>query len=301
MDDGSIDGSGAILDEYASRDNRFKVVHQKNAGVSAARNVAKTMAIGAWIGFLDGDDAISIHWLEVAHSAAIRNRDSKWVRMGVAFWRCDERPKIKSVSDVHFCEFDHDATIIEGWKSILPHGYPWRNFYSKEILVDNDFNPKLRVQEDMYYSLDLLPSIEYSTWTDYDGYYYRYRQESAWNGKMRLEDAENNLGMLLCVWRKQSDYILRHPDKIVIQRLIGEISVECIVRRFMAQYLDCHKREASNVAKLVKEATVVRAFNPWLFSSLSSRIRWTLFSRTGWWIVFKPLSFFYKFQWLFEI
>ena len=56
MDDGSTDGSGAILDEYAAKDKRFRVIHQANAGVSAARNIALDSAMGEWLSFVDADD-----------------------------------------------------------------------------------------------------------------------------------------------------------------------------------------------------------------------------------------------------
>lgn len=58
VDDGSTDGSGAILDEYAARDGRFKVIHQSNAGVSAARNAALNVVCGEWVYFLDADDLL---------------------------------------------------------------------------------------------------------------------------------------------------------------------------------------------------------------------------------------------------
>ena len=58
MDDGSTDGSAAILDEYAAKDARFKVLHQKNKGVSAARNAALELANGGWIMFVDADDVV---------------------------------------------------------------------------------------------------------------------------------------------------------------------------------------------------------------------------------------------------
>lgn len=58
VDDGSTDGSGAILDEYAAKDDRVRVIHQENAGVSAARNAALLAVQGKWYLFLDGDDAI---------------------------------------------------------------------------------------------------------------------------------------------------------------------------------------------------------------------------------------------------
>lgn len=59
VDDGSTDGSGTILDEHAARDARFRVFHQANAGVSAARNAALSRMAGDAFLFVDGDDSIA--------------------------------------------------------------------------------------------------------------------------------------------------------------------------------------------------------------------------------------------------
>ena len=58
VDDGSTDDSGKICDEFAALDDRFIVIHQENAGVSAARNLALDRARGEWLGFVDSDDII---------------------------------------------------------------------------------------------------------------------------------------------------------------------------------------------------------------------------------------------------
>lgn len=58
VDDGSPDRCGEILDEYAKRDRRFRIIHQMNAGVSAARNAGINVASGEWLYFLDGDDIL---------------------------------------------------------------------------------------------------------------------------------------------------------------------------------------------------------------------------------------------------
>lgn len=64
VDDGSVDGSGTILDEYALNDKRFRIIHQKNSGVSVARNVALDLAKGEWLSFVDADDLLPADSLE---------------------------------------------------------------------------------------------------------------------------------------------------------------------------------------------------------------------------------------------
>ena len=58
VDDGSPDSCGKICEKYALSDSRVKVVHQKNAGVAAARNVGLDLAEGDYVTFVDSDDYI---------------------------------------------------------------------------------------------------------------------------------------------------------------------------------------------------------------------------------------------------
>lgn len=58
VDDGSKDGSGTICDEYAKKDNRIRVFHKGNGGVSSARNLGLDNARGEWIYFVDSDDEL---------------------------------------------------------------------------------------------------------------------------------------------------------------------------------------------------------------------------------------------------
>ena len=70
IDDGSTDDSGAVCDAYAQRDGRIRVIHQKNRGLSGARNAGLDAAEGEWIAFVDSDDTITPDFCAKLYHAA---------------------------------------------------------------------------------------------------------------------------------------------------------------------------------------------------------------------------------------
>lgn len=75
IDDGSKDKSSLLCDEWAQKDSRIIVVHQKNAGAGAARNHGLQIAKGDYIGFVDSDDWIEPNMYELLLTALIENPD----------------------------------------------------------------------------------------------------------------------------------------------------------------------------------------------------------------------------------
>ena len=67
IDDGSKDKSREICDNYAKKDNRIKVVHKENNGVSSARNTGIDMSKGKYITFIDSDDYIDTDYIETLY------------------------------------------------------------------------------------------------------------------------------------------------------------------------------------------------------------------------------------------
>ena len=65
INDGSSDKSGEICDKFALKDDRIKVFHKKNGGVSSSRNLGINNAQGKWIMFIDSDDEITHNCLEL--------------------------------------------------------------------------------------------------------------------------------------------------------------------------------------------------------------------------------------------
>lgn len=65
INDGSTDNSSQICDFYVLKDNRIKVIHKQNQGVSAARNSGLDVAVGEYICFIDSDDVIDLRLFEI--------------------------------------------------------------------------------------------------------------------------------------------------------------------------------------------------------------------------------------------
>ena len=72
VDDGSPDNCGKICDEYAQKDNRIKVIHKPNGGLSEARNFGIEVATGDWLMFIDSDDYIENNMIEKLYNIAVQ-------------------------------------------------------------------------------------------------------------------------------------------------------------------------------------------------------------------------------------
>ena len=72
VDDGSTDGSGPVCDQHAERYPHIQAIHQRNRGVSAARNRGTALARGAYVAFVDADDTVEESYVEALVRAAMR-------------------------------------------------------------------------------------------------------------------------------------------------------------------------------------------------------------------------------------
>lgn len=136
VDDGSTDRGGEILEQYASQDRRIKVIHQTNAGLSAARNTGLDNAHGDYILFLDSDDWLEPGSLDTIHSE-IRSRKSETPPVDMLCfggWRGREEEKPLPVS------------YTSGWdyynhQALEHHDFPFvcvvLRCYRRQFLTDN--------------------------------------------------------------------------------------------------------------------------------------------------------------------
>lgn len=150
IDDGSPDNSGAICDEYAKRDSRFKVIHKSNSGVSDTRNKGLDVSNGEFIVFIDSDDWIGPNYL--ASFAAHQEYDlilTGYHRFGaVDSYNYGKEEKA----------FDNMKDFVTAWKdlfdktqrSISGLTFPWGKAMRASIIHD----AHLRFDSEMKYGED---------------------------------------------------------------------------------------------------------------------------------------------------
>ena len=151
VDDGSSDGSGAICDAFADLDNRFHCVHQKNEGVSSARNVGISMSVGEYLCFVDADDVLVSDGLSSLIPYCKEGYDL------IRFWSELKHPG--TVPNKTFA----DGRIIfqgEGYEYFRKYGletFCWCYLYRRSFLLENKlrFQPGI-IGEDFAFMYDVM-------------------------------------------------------------------------------------------------------------------------------------------------
>lgn len=150
VDDGSRDGSGERCDAWAARDSRVHVIHQTNAGLSAARNAGLARARGPWVTFVDGDDIVAPEF--VATLLAVAQRDGVDVVSGGLVPFAEQLPDFALSDAVTTMTARHALAVAVdtglGWESC---GKLWRrDLFSSEAM----FRPSIRFED-----LDVFPRV----------------------------------------------------------------------------------------------------------------------------------------------
>ena len=171
IDDGSPDNCGIILDEYASKDTRFKVIHQKNQGLSIARNNGLKKAKGNYIYFLDSDDSLHPQCLEIAHKYATENNADI---VNFDFYR--QKEKITEIKAINLNKIKTKKTsnpvffVCNRNKFNIPFNV-WTKLYKKEILNGIDFIPDIHF-EDFPHTIAILAKNPKTILIDAKLYFY---------------------------------------------------------------------------------------------------------------------------------
>jgi len=152
VDDGSTDRSGELCDALADSDPRVRVVHQPNAGLSAARNTGLSRVVGDWVTFLDSDDWWDPEFVSTLLDALGRHPEAG---TGVAgFARVPGRPSSMPTSATRLYPVDEALGLFAGEHHTLLT-IACAKLYRRDLLDDVSF-PEGRLHEDEFTTYRLL-------------------------------------------------------------------------------------------------------------------------------------------------
>lgn len=147
INDGSKDSSGAICDEYATRDNRIRVFHKENGGVSSARNLGLDNMCGEWVAFCDCDDWIESDYLEKMFEKTLGVDLVLTSIIGEA-----ENGEFIWKETINDSEDQVSQIVLKNIIGRVPHS----KLFKREIIERNQirFDTRMKLAEDTKFNLD---------------------------------------------------------------------------------------------------------------------------------------------------
>ena len=176
INDGSTDTCGEICNNYQKIDNRIKIIHQSNKGVSAARNMGLNIAKGEYITFIDSDDIIHHSYLYYLYNTAKKyNTD---------LVQCFYTQFTKNKPTDQDIDIRDKIYTLSGYEAILKHYrnadfsfMVWDKLYSRRLVGKLRFPEQLR-NEDEFFNNHILLECEKIIQIPQSLYYYRVHQIS---------------------------------------------------------------------------------------------------------------------------
>lgn len=193
VDDGSPDRCPQICDEYARKDSRVVVVHQRNAGVSAARNAGLKLADGELVAFVDPDDWIASDMYEKM-SDALELSHADLAICGYEYCEDDGTVNLRRQYKRRETEFLTQKEVMKRASDIPPtirHAV-FNKLFRKTLISSLVFREDLRASEDVWFLTEYLLKSRSAVFLHEPYYFNRVRQGSATHGGLSIQDLERS-------------------------------------------------------------------------------------------------------------
>lgn len=177
VDDGSPDNCGKICDSYALKDKRIQVIHKENGGLSDARNVGISKAVGQYIGFVDSDDYIENTMFEDLYNLIEKYQADVSI---CNFYVVTENNSILRNKDIGIMEYNKIQILNEILLDKNIQSYAWNKLYKRD-LFNNIKYPIGKKYEDIGTTFYLLEKCNKIVVSGKPEYYYLNRNDSIVN------------------------------------------------------------------------------------------------------------------------
>ena len=274
VDDGSPDNCPAICDEWAKKDNRIKVIHKENGGLSDARNAGLAVATGEYIAFVDSDDYIEADIYKKLLSVALNNKcDIVSCKLRMVYEN-DKNFVTKDDSEdiiIYSTEDAMSALIDDKIRQVV-----WNKLYKADIIKNIPFDVG-KHHEDEFWSYKAIGNATKIATIDYTGYNYLQRSGSIMGNGYSLKRLDAVEAKCL-----RQEYLDNNVPVLSQQGLINLIFTCIYHGQLSLKYLDKKDKKIAlnKLKKIIKK----------IFSVLSFDI---LSKKQKIWIYLLKISFFY--------
>lgn len=208
VDDGSPDKCPQMCDNWADKDNRIKVIHKENGGLSDARNAGMKIASGEYICFVDSDDLVALTFVEQLYNA-ITDKNANIVACDVLCFKNEKEIVENDLNQISTNSFTPEQALSQLIKGKGVRAVAWNKLYKREIIQDEQFEVG-KLHEDEFYTYRLIDKCQKVVYVNCKLYYYRQREGSimAVQSEKHIDTLEAGLYRLQLLKKKYPDLFL---------------------------------------------------------------------------------------------
>ena len=194
VNDGSTDGCAEILEKFAAKDNRLKILTQKNQGLSAARNNGLAVATSKHIAYVDSDDFVHPQFLEILYKAAIENDADV---SGCNFCKIYNDDNLPDLNNAKPKEYQPALNVLMNRKNFI-HFNVWNKLYKEELIRDIPFVNGIYF-EDWVYNCCVFAKARNFVWVNEKLYGYRISDNSIMRSSFNHKKLDDYVAGIHCV------------------------------------------------------------------------------------------------------
>lgn len=261
VDDGTKDKSGEMADLWSIKDDRIKVIHKKNGGLSDARNAGIKIATGEYITFMDSDDYINYRMYEILMNNLEKYNADISVCAVKKVYKEDVVNEKQVVNKEEICVF----TAEEALENLIDEGIlkqtVWNKLYKREV-IDGIYFEFGKIHEDEFWTYQIFGKCEKIVYTYEQLYYYLQRSGSIMDNPFSmsrldaLEARNNRLNYIkqkfpkLEIKAKKSLFfscLYQYQSILKSEKLEEQKKYEQVIKRYI-EYVNFNKNEKNTLS-----------------------------------------------------
>lgn len=269
VDDGSTDLSGKICDELKQSDNRIKIFHKKNGGLSDARNYGLQFAKGKYITFIDSDDFVSVDYIEILYNSILDNNGVDISTVSVLRFS-DE----KLIKDINLSKRKFETEVIDtkiAVKKMLLNDNisheAWGKMYSKELWNNIQF-PFGQMLEDYSTTYKIFSKANKIAINNAKIYYYYQRSGSI----LRCQVSEKTLEVFDISDKETFNIINTWPDLKTEAKALQITTYLKFYQKILNSDFSLYPEYQKRIKKMTKENSIILLKSPIINYKLKIKI-----------------------------